>query len=182
MQDYKRLKTRNNPFRFRQQILLRVRELEYDLDRQRALVSGYLEQTGEADGEAARRAIGDDLRQLREVFERLDGHLERVDRFRARLERRVADTLRYLDRTQPGQAARLAGLLRDLGPGLVGLPDEAATPLPPPLIDVLPIGPQSLREAPRHRHPPEPRPLVSRAVDPAVQARQQALRTPRAPP
>ena len=176
VQDYKRLKTRNNPFRFRQQILLRVRELEYDLDRQRALVSGYLEQTGEADGEAARRAIAEDLRQLREVFERLDGHLERVDRFRARLERRVADTVRYLDRTQPGQAARLAGLLRDLGPGLAGLPDEAATPLPPPLIDVLPIGPQSLREAPRHRHPPEPRPLVSRAVDPAVQARQQALR------
>lgn len=176
VQDYKRLKTRNNPFRFRQQILLRVRELEYDLDRQRALVSGYLEQTGEADGEAARRAIADDLRQLREVFERLDGHLERVDRFRARLERRVADTVRYLDRNQPGRAARLAGLLRDLGPCLDGLPDEANTPLPPPLIDVLPIGPQSLREAPRHRHPPEPRPLVSRAVDPAVQARQQALR------
>ena len=176
VQDYKRLKTRNNPFRYRQQILQRVRELEYDLVRQRALVRGYLEQTGEADGDAAQRAIGEDLRQLRDVFERLDGHLERVDRFRARVERRVADTVRYLDRTQPGQAARLAGLLRDLGPPLGELPDEAATPLPLPLIDVLPVGAQSLKAAPRHRHPPTPRPLISRAVDPAVQARQQALR------
>jgi len=176
VQDYKRLKTRNNPFRFRQQILQRVRELEYDLERQQALVNGYLEQTGEIDGEAARRAIADDIRQLRDVFERLDAHLERVDRFRARVERRVADTVRYLDRTQPGQAARIAGLLRDLGQHLAGVPDEATPPFALPLIDVLPIGAQSLKAAPRHRHPPQPRPLVSRPVDPAVQARQQALR------
>lgn len=176
VQDYKRLKTRNNPFRYRQQILQRVRELEYDLERKQALVAGYLEQTGEADAPSAGRAINDDIRQLRDVFERLDGHLERVDRFRARVERRVADTVRYLDRTQPGMAARFATLLRDLGPRLADWEDEAASPLPLPLIDVLPVGARSLKEAPRHHRPPEPRPLVSRAVDPAVQARQQALR------
>ncbi len=175
-QDYKRLKTRNNPFRFRQQILQRVRELEYDLERRQALVAGYLEQTGESDSESARQSIDDDIRQLRDCFERLDGHLERVDRFRARVERRVADTVRYLDRTQPGMAARIAGLLRGLGPRIAGLEDGASTPFALPLIDVLPVGPQSLKESPRHRRPPEPRPLVSRPVDPAVQARQQALR------
>ncbi len=176
VQDYKRLKTRNNPFRYRQQILQRVRELEYDLDRKQALVAGYLEQTGESDSESAWQAINDDIRQLRDCFERLDGHLERVDRFRARVERRVADTVRYLDRTQPGMAARIATLLRGLGPRLAGLEDGDPTPLDLPLIDVLPVGPQSLKEAPRHRRPPEPRPLVSRPVDPAMQARQQALR------
>jgi hypothetical protein len=176
VQDYKRLKTRNNPFRYRQQILQRVRELEYDVERKEALVAGYLEQTGESDSESAWQSINDDIRQLRDCFERLDGHLERVDRFRARVERRVADTVRYLDRTQPGMAARIAGLLRGLGPHLAGLADGEATPLSLPLIDVLPVGPQSLREAPRHRRPPEPRPLVSRPVDPAIQARQQALR------
>jgi len=176
VQDYKRLKTRNNPFRYRQQILQRVRELEYDLERKQALVAGYLEQTGESDSEAAWQAINDDIRQLRDCFERLDGHLDRVDRFRARVERRVADTVRYLDRTQPGMAARIAGLLRGLGPRLAGLADGDATPLSLPLIDVLPVGPQSLREAPRHRRPPEPRPLVNPPVDPEMQARQQALR------
>jgi len=176
VQDYKRLKTRNNPFRYRQQILQRVRELEYDVERKQALVAGYLEQTGESDSESAWQSINDDIRQLRDCFERLDGHLERVDRFRARVERRVADTVRYLDRTQPGMAARMAKLLRGLGPRLAGLGDGEATPLPLPLIDVLPVGPQSLKEAPRHRRPPEPRPLVSRPADPAIQARQQALR------
>ncbi len=176
VQDYKRLKTRNNPFRYRQQILQRVRELEYDQERKQALVAGYLEQTGEADAASAGRAINDDIRQLREVFERLDGHLERMDRFRARVERRVADTVRYLDRTQPGMAARLAALLRDLGPRLADLGDEAASPLQLPLIEVLPVGTRSLKEAPRHRRPPEPRPLVSRPVDPAARARQLALR------
>ena len=176
VQDYKRLKTRNNPFRYRQQILQRVRELEYDLERKQSLVAGYLEQTGESDSESAWQSINDDIRQLRDVFERLDGHLDRVDRFRARVERRVADTVRYLDRTQPGMAARIAGLLRGLGPRLAGLGDGEATPLTLPLIDVLPVGPQSLKEAPRHHRPPEPRPLVSPPVDPAMQARQQALR------
>ena len=176
VQDYKRLKTRNNPFRYRQQILQRVRELEYDLERKQALVAGYLDQTGESDSELAWQSINDDIRHLRDCFERLDGHLERVDRFRARVERRVADTVRYLDRTQPGMAARIAALLRELGPRLAGLEDGAATPLALSLIDVLPVGPQSLKAAPRHRRPPEPRPLVTRAVDPAVQARQQALR------
>jgi hypothetical protein len=66
--------------------------------------------------------------------------------------------------------------LRGLGPRLAGLEDGETTPLPLPLVDVLPVGPQSLKEAPRHRRPPEPRPLVSRPVDPAMQARQQALR------
>ena len=176
VQDYKRLKTRNNPFRYRQQILQRVRELEYDLERKQSLVAGYLEQTGESDSESAWQSINDDIRQLRDVFERLDGHLDRVDRFRARVERRVADTVRYLDRTQPGMATRIAGLLRGLGPRLAGLGDGEATPLTLPLIDVLPVGPQSLKEAPRHHRPPEPRPLVSPPVDPAMQARQQALR------
>jgi Wadjet protein JetA len=176
VQDYKRLKTRNNPFRYRQQILQRVRELEYDVERKEALVAGYLEQTEESDSESAWQSINADIRQLRDCFERLDGHLERVDRFRARVERRVADTVRYLDRTQPGMAARIAGLLRELGPRLAGLADGESTPLPLPLIDALPVGPQSLREAPRHRRPPDPRPLVSRPLDPAVQARQQALR------
>lgn len=176
VQDYKRLKTRNNPFRHRQQILQRVRELDYDTERKQALVAGYLEQTGESDSESAWQSINDDIRQLRDVFERLDGHLDRVERFRARVERRVADTVRYLDRTQPGMAAHIATLLRGLGPRLAGMGDGEATPLSLPLIDALPVGPQSLKEAPRHRRPPEPRPLVSRPLDPEMQARQQALR------
>jgi hypothetical protein len=176
VQDYKRLKTRNNPFRHRLQILQLVRELEYDLPRKQALVAGFIEQTGEQDSEMAWRAINADIGQLRTVFEQLDGHLARVDTYRAKVERRVADTVRYLDRTQPGMAARIAAALQRLGPAVASLDDAAETVLPMPLLDARPVGVQSLREAPRHRRPPEPRALRSRPTDPAVAARLQALR------
>ena len=176
VQDYKRLKTRNNPFRHRLQILQLVRELEYDLPRKQALVAGFIEQTGEQDSEMAWRAINADIGQLRTVFEQLDGHLARVDTYRAKVERRVADTVRYLDRTQPGMAARIAASLQRLGPAVASLDDAAETVLPMPLLDARPVGVQSLREAPRHRRPPEPRALRSCPTDPAVAARVQALR------
>ena len=176
VQDYKRLKTRNNPFRHRLQILQLVRELEYDLERKQALVAGFTEQTGESDSELAWRAINGDITQLRSVFEQLDGHLARVDTYRAKVERRVADTVRYLDHTQPGMAARIAAALQRLGPAVAGLEDDAQTVLPMPVLDARPVGVQSLREAPRHRRPPEPRALRSRPTDPAVAARVQALR------
>lgn len=177
VQDYKRLKTRNNPFRHRLQILQLVRELEYDLKRKQALVAEFMEQTGESDSELAWRAINGDITQLRSVFEQLDGHLARVDTYRAKVERRVADTVRYLDHTQPGMAARIAAALRRLGPAVTELDDDAETVLPMPVLDARPVGAQSLREAPRHRHPPEPRALRSRPTDPAVAARQHALRS-----
>ena len=176
VQDYKRLKTRNNPFRHRLQILQLVRELEYDLERKQALVAGFMEQSGETDNELAWRAINGDITQLRSVFEQLDGHLARVDTYRAKVERRVADTVRYLDHTQPGIAAQIAAALQRLGPAVTGLDDDAETVLPMPLLDARPVGAQSLREAPRHRRPPEPRALRSRPTDPAVAARAQALR------
>jgi hypothetical protein len=176
VQDYKRLKTRNNPFRYRQQILQRTRDLEYDLERKKALVAGFMEQTDETDSEAAWQAINEDIARLRGVFEQVDAHLARVDRYRAKVERRVADTVRYLDRTQPGMASRMATVLMCLGPCVAGSDDGEDSPLLLPLTDVLPLSPLSLKEAPRHRQPPEPRPLRTHRVDPAIQARQHAMR------
>jgi hypothetical protein len=176
VQDYKRLKTGNNPFRHRRQILQLVGELEYDLPRKEALTAGFMEQTGEADEHLARRAIDTDIAQLRAVFEQLDGHLKRVDAYRAKVEQRVADTVRYLARTQPGMAARIATALQRMGPAVAALADDVETVLPMPLLDTRPVGSQSLREAPRHRRPPEPRTLTTRPTDPAVAARAQALR------
>jgi len=176
VQDYKRLKTRNNPFRYRQKILSLIRDLEYDIDRKKRLVDGFLEQSGTDDSERAWQAINNDIDKLRAVFEQVDGHLSRVDRYRAKVERRVADTVRYLDRSQPGMATHIAGLLKQLGPLLLNRSDDSEPVVVLPLIDVLPVGLQSLREAPRNRIPPEPRPLRTHAVDPAVQERQKALR------
>ncbi len=174
--DYKRLKTRNNPFRFRQQILQAVRELEFDVERRQALVDGYLEQAGLTDGEAAWQELNRDIQLLRGIFEQVDEHLLRIDRYRARVERRVADTVRYLDRSQPGMASRLAGLLRRSAHAVEHLPDENDGLALIPLADPLPLSAHGLRPPTAHRRPPDPRPLRSRAIDPDVLARQQALR------
>lgn len=176
VQDYKHLKTRNNPFRYRQQILSLIRELEYDVDNKKRLVDAFMAQAGTDDSEQAWQAINNDIDKLRSVFEKVDGHLSRVDRYRAKVERRVADTIRYLDRSQPGMATYIANQLKKLGSCLEGSSDDSEPFTSFPLIDVLPVGPQSLRDAPRNRIPPEPRPLRSHIVDPAVQVKQKLLR------
>lgn len=176
VQDYKRLKTRNNPFRYRQQILSLIRNLEYDVDKKKRLVDGFMAQTGTEDSEKAWQAINSDIDKLRGVFEQVDGHLDRVDRYRSKVERRVADTVRYLDKSQPGMATHIAGLLKAMAPFVAEIADELEPAFDLPLIDVLPIGAQSLRDAPRTRIPPEPRPLNSQFIDPAIQERQKALR------
>ncbi|MCM8857109.1 MAG: DUF5716 family protein [Candidatus Thiodiazotropha sp.] len=177
VQDYKRLKTRNNPFRYRQQILSLIHDLEYDVDKKKRLVDAFMAQAGSDDSERAWQAINNDIDKLRGVFEQVDSHLARVDLYRAKVERRVADTVRYLDRSQPGMATHIAGLLKQLGDAVESSSDDSELFVVMPLIDVAPVAPQSLREAPRSRIPPDPRPLRTYALDPAVQARQKALRT-----
>ncbi|MEW7996256.1 MAG: hypothetical protein G8D90_14435 [gamma proteobacterium symbiont of Clathrolucina costata] len=177
IQDYKRLKTRNNPFRYRQQILSLIRDLEYDVKKKKRLVDAFMAQAGSDDSERAWQEINNDIDKLRGVFEQVDSHLARVDLYRAKVERRVADTVRYLDRSQPGMATHIAGLLKQLGDAVASSSDDSEFFVVMPLIDVVPVAHQSLREAPRSRIPPAPRPLRTHALDPEVQARQKALRT-----
>ncbi len=176
VQDYKRLKTRNNPFRFRMQILAGVRRLEQDLDCKRALVAGFMAQTGEEDAEVAWDALNADIDRLRRIFEQLDGHLARVERYRNKVEQRVADTVRYLDRSQPGLATRIAALLRQVATATARLDDADQSLAVLPLADALPVCTGSLREPSRQRPTPEARPLKAATDDPAVRARQAAMR------
>lgn len=174
--DYKKLKTRNNPFRFRYDILNRVRELEYDLERKQQLVAGYQEQTGLADDEAAWQALDRDIAALRSIFEQVDDHLARVDLYRGRVEQKVADTVRYLDRTQPGFAPRLADLLQRLAPRIADLGDDDEILAWLPVIETAPLGIHGLRPPSTVRKPPEPRLLNRQPIDPAVLERQRAMR------
>jgi hypothetical protein len=67
-------------------------------------------------------------------------------------------------------------LLKQLGDVVANSSDDSELSVVMPLIDVAPVAPKSLREAPQNRIPPEPRPLRTHALDPEVQARQKALR------
>ncbi len=176
VQDYKRLTTRNNPFRFRQQILEAVRQLEFDTQCKQSLVAGYMAQSGEADTVAAEDAIDSDIDRLRRTFEQIDSHLDRINKYRAKVEARVADTVRYLDRTQPGMSAHLVRFCEKLAPSLVALNDDDPSLSFLPLINTAPLTMGSLFEPRRVKSPPEPRPLRKHSPDPAVRERQKRMR------
>jgi hypothetical protein len=175
-QDYQTLQTQNNPFRFRHEILTEVRELEFDTDQQQRILAGLSAQIGIRDKDSAWDNLLKDIRLLRDIFADIDQYLARIDRYRARLERRTAEVVRYLDRSEPGMANRVVGLLQGLGQALQDRADDDDS------LAILPISaPQALSlyslQTPRAaREAVEPRPLQNRAIDPALLERQKQLR------
>ena len=175
--DYKRLKTHNNPFRYRSRILALLHDVQVSPEQKGGLHAGYQAQMDITDPEAAWHELDRDLRMLSDVFEQVDGHLDRIDRYRYRFERRVADTFRYLDRTLPGMAPRCARLVERLGHALTrGTLEADMLRETLPLAKPLPLGLSSLRPPSVSRRPPEPTVIETRRIDPDVLARQRALR------
>lgn len=163
--DYKTLKTKNNPFRFRRQILSLLHDLRQDRDRLSQLVSGYVEQFGIGE-EAAKKRLDDHLQLIERVFETVEARLAKIDQFRYRLEQRVADTVRYMDRTIPGAKARFVALLMRVGEAADRRPEALEEiPFPDTFARPLPISPQSIKVAGRQRRPPEPQILHLLEVD-----------------
>ncbi len=106
--DYKTLHTRDNPFRYRSEILRLAREIRLSPEAHTTLPQAYLRLRIERGDVEALRRVDDDLSSLEQVFSDVDGHLARIDEFRSSLERRVAEAVRYMDKAQPGAAARIA--------------------------------------------------------------------------
>lgn len=170
--DYKTLYTRDNPFRYRAEILSKVRSIRFSHDARTTLPEAYLRQRIVRSEMEALRRVDDDLATLEQVFSEVDAHLERINEFRAGLERRVAEAVRYMDKTQPGAAARIARLVKR-----AALSDDAATlTAPHRLMRVLPFSPRSPRTPVSPKRPPEPERLRRTEPDPVRLARQKAIR------
>jgi hypothetical protein len=172
--DYKTLHTQENPFRFRVEILRIVRELRFSTIAKEVLPNAYLRlRVVKTQAEALMR-VDADFQTLQHVFEDADDHLARIDAFRSSLEHRVADAVRYMDKTQPGAAARLARLTSQLAKI-----DEAELNKFPPLhrmIHVLPLSTKSPRTPSSAKQPPEPQQLRIRVQSPAYTERLKAIR------
>ena len=151
--DYKTLHTQENPFRFRTEIIRIVRELRFSTIAKETLPTAYLRlQIVKSRGDALGR-VDQDFQVLQRVFEEADNHLARIDTYRSSLERRVAESIRYLDKTQPGMAARLAHLTNRLA-----VVDESMLCILPPLhrmARILPLSPKSPRPPSSTKQPPD---------------------------
>ncbi|MCW8885349.1 MAG: DUF5716 family protein [Motiliproteus sp.] len=160
--DYKTLKTHNNPFRFRRQLLGMLRELQFDEHKLNLLIQHYQEvlELGNAEAEAkVHKHIGRIIR----IFESVDQRLAAIDEFRFRLEKRVADTVRYMDKTTPGMSSRLSRLIAKLAEQ-----DEDSIPRIDTFESYAFMSPKSVRSAPRKRTPPSLKIIQQQVIDPQV--------------
>lgn len=168
--DYKTLKTKNNPFRFRRKILSMMRDLQFDPLKVEQLTRHYQMQY-ELDHDEAEALVQQHINRIIRIFESVDQRLAAIDDFRYQLEKRVADTVRYMDKTTPGMAARLSRLIAELGKQ-----DEAAIPVVESLDEVGFLSPSSVRSPIRRRVQAKPRIITQAEIDPKVLALRQLFK------
>lgn len=113
--DYKTLRTRNNPFRFRVNILDRVRQIEGDTLLVPRLAAGYVRGGRAAGVSEAEETIRRELAEVYRTFDNIDRHLDIIDETQSRIERRVHTVIRYMDRDDGGLLDRATNALRALG-------------------------------------------------------------------
>lgn len=160
--DYKTIKTSNNPFRFRRQILELAQSFLAEPQLMGNIAQCYSEQQL-IPMDMAMAAVEKDCRDIIQTFTTIEQRLERIDEYRYRLEKRAADTARYMDSSRPGLANKVAGIISDVakfdrlptlkqvvGPKIVGV-ESCAQPL-------------------KRREPPAPRIITQAEVSQAALA------------
>ncbi|HJV66446.1 MAG TPA: Wadjet anti-phage system protein JetA family protein [Geomonas sp.] len=173
--DYKTLQSENNPFRFRTRILQHLRILQGKYGTAAAIARHYAERYGHSETKSLMMVM-DDIQYLVRSFELVDRRLAKIDQFRFRLEERVAETVRYLDKTTPGVRTRIATLLESLGALEVkGAAVLAEFPSPQTLLNHHILSPNSIRITGRRRSALSGQVLREPAVSPEVIAKSRAL-------
>ena len=160
--DYKTLKTKNNPFRFRRQILSLLRDLQFDTLKVELLTKHYQMQY-EIESESAEAMVFSHINRIIRIFESVDQRLAIIDDFRYQLEKRVADTVRYMDKTTPGMAARLSRVISKLSEK-----DGREIPAVRSLEQYGFISPSSIRSPIKRRVETAPRVITQQQIDPKV--------------
>ena len=161
--DYKTLKTKNNPFRFRRQILSMLRDLQFDTIKLEKLTEHYQLQF-ENEYIDAQAMVHTHINRIIRIFESVDKRLDSIDDFRYKLEKRVADTIRYMDKTTPGMASRLSRLISAVAKDDSVLQKQPITQLE----SVGFLSAHSVRSPIRRRIEVSPRIIRQQIIDPKV--------------
>lgn len=161
--DWKTLKTRNNPFRFRTQIIRILSELQHDHIKKAEIAKGYQDQFSFGDKEAEHK-LDLHIDSMIKVFTSIDRILARIEAHRTKLEVRVTDTIRYMDTSNPGVIDRIVALAGELA--LVDEQDAGAVEriVPKGLSAIAPLDGRSVQAPRKQRIAVESQPLLSRTV------------------
>lgn len=172
--DYKTLNSTDNPFRFRKRIITLLRQANILPQINKPLVDHYKEHYKIGDDEALLR-LKRDIEYIIKIFKGVDGRLEKIDSFCRRLQARVDETVRFIDRTMPGASNRVADLLLALGEKL----DDSSgvvIPGPPRSHQVKLISPFSLYSPHGKKEKPSVQVLRSRTLSPEAVERKNIIR------
>lgn len=112
--DYKSLQAENNPFRHRSNVLQQLLYIEYDVKVLSSLTKIYQADKNLNEVQAKDRVL-QDIHFIARVFRSVDRRLDAIDLYRMRLESRVAEMVRYMDRNVPDLTNRGLKLLAALG-------------------------------------------------------------------
>ncbi|HEV7369009.1 Wadjet anti-phage system protein JetA family protein [Arenibaculum sp.] len=113
VKDYKAVFTyANHPLRFRGEVVLMAGEIARDPARVRDIAEAYVANGVCADAATAERDVHEQLRTIEEVFENLSGFVARIESFRMQLERRLRNTVRYMESSDDSLVDRTAALIR----------------------------------------------------------------------
>lgn len=174
--DYKSLQAENNPFRHRDKILRLLVEIEHLDTPIDALVQVYQEDKKLAPSLARQRVLND-LHFIARVFHSVDDRLGAIDLYCRRLESRVAEMVRYIDRNIPDMTTRGIKLLELLGQLSQDSPEGELPDLPQPsrwLSSSL-LGPLSIRQPQKRRQPQTIKLAAPKEISPEAKERKRLM-------
>ncbi|MBB3998539.1 Wadjet anti-phage system protein JetA family protein [Aureimonas pseudogalii] len=164
IRDFKTLHTKDNPFRFRSGIVRQAVAMAEDAALVAALGAAYAREGRAPDAGEGEARVRGELAEIERVFEAAASHLDAIDGTVARIERRIVNAARYMDRIANPSQALIAEALRVVA-GFEGDEVPVATALLP---RILPLGPVHIPAPRRERAPIEPTILHDTEPDPAV--------------
>jgi hypothetical protein len=134
--DYKKLRSRNNPYRFRQELIEQVDALSVDEMRLGVLSETFEREGHAATAEDARRSLLEDLAVIADVFHAVDEHLDLIEATNSRIEKRIRNIARFLDRMGDDRTGIFMNAARALGQ--TAMPSEQILPIRLDLLDTPP--------------------------------------------
>jgi len=151
IEDYRRLHTQNNPFRFRNQILILCQEMAYDDALIARLADGYVREGRAEEKKDGKEFVRGEIDTVMRVFETVDEALDVIDRTTQRMERRILNTVRFMDSFQSNIVQKTMDVLELLGKTPTAAKDPVNVKATRIAVN-MPVGPMHLFQA-RARRP-----------------------------
>lgn len=149
--DFKTLHTKDNPFRFRSSIIRQAQVMSNDQLVILALSEAYMREGRAPNVKLGEEAVLRDLQEIISIFDSTERHLAAIDATATRIERRIMNTARYMDRSGRRSEAKIAEAMRAVArkqEPSEGIPVKTAL-----LPRAMPIGPAHISTPRRERTP-----------------------------